>query len=84
MGGNKQVPERRPRHPTKELEVLLRAAEAHGWRVVRARKYYEAYCPCDDLHIKVVHLTPSGRMYATNLRGWFERQACWQEGHDEP
>lgn len=36
----------RPRHPTKEIEELLRSLESQGWRVEKARKYFKAYCPC--------------------------------------
>lgn len=78
MTGDKEVPDRRPRHPNKELEALICDVETHGWRVMKAKKYYKAYCPCDHEHMKIVHLTPSGRMYLVNLRKWFERQTCWE------
>lgn len=31
----------RPKHPRKELEALLKEAEAKGWRVVKGSKYLE-------------------------------------------
>lgn len=68
----------RPRHPDKELEAIIQDLELRNWRVERGRKYYKAKCPCVKLHMKTIHLTPSGRMYSTNLRKWFERQSCWE------
>lgn len=68
----------RPRHPRKELETLLRAAEDQGWTVVKGRKYYRCRCPCGE-HLKTIHLTPSDPGYARNQRAWFTRQACWKD-----
>lgn len=78
MTGEKEVPENRPRHPNKEIEAVICAIEAQGWRVMKARKYYKTYCPCDLEHMHIIHLTPSGRMYVVNLRKWYERQPCWR------
>ncbi len=69
----------RQRHPDKDLERFLRELEGRGWRVVKGRKYFKVKCGCADLHMKTIHLTPSGRMYLLNLRRWFERQSCWEE-----
>lgn len=70
----------RPRHPDKDLESILQLAEGQGWRVIRKRKYYKAYCPCGD-HLKTIHMTPSNPNYGLNLTKWLERQPCW-EGSD--
>ena len=77
--GEKKVPEVRPKHPDKELEALLCDVEAHGWRIMKGKQYFKAYCPCADQHLKTIHLSPSGSMYLTNTRKWFERQPCWKE-----
>lgn len=82
MVGRKGVPDNRPRHPDKDIEDLIRLAEARGWRIMKGRKYYKAYCPCDDEHIKTIHLSPSGTMYLVNLRKWFNRQTCWEVRDD--
>lgn len=79
MTGNKEVPERRPKHRDPDLEKLLTDAEDRDWRVMKGSKYYKCYCPCDEEHMKTVHLTPSGGRYAMNTRKWFERQGCWKE-----
>lgn len=68
----------RPRHPRKELEALLREAEAKGWRVVKPGKYFKMYCPCIDKHLETVHLTPSDPNYERNLRGLLGRETCWK------
>lgn len=78
MGGEKAVPDRRPRHPKPELEALLLDVERHGWRVMKGNGYFKCYCPCDAQHMRSVHLTPSGGRYAMNTRKWFERQPCWK------
>ena len=71
---------RRPRHPDKGIESLLREAEARGWTVIkRPRGYFKAYCVCDEKHQKWIHLTPSGTNYLKNQRKWFERQSCWED-----
>lgn len=67
----------RPRHPIKELEALLRHAEAHGWRAARGKKYFKIFCPCGQ-HKHTVHLTPSDPNYETNLRGYLKRRTCWE------
>lgn len=68
----------RPRHPRKELEAILSAAEARGWRVVRGNKF-KMYCPCADEHMKTVALTPSNPNYAKELRRQLARATCWEE-----
>lgn len=82
MSGSKEVPANRPTHPDKDLEAVICDVEDHGWRVMKARKYYKAYCPCDSEHIKTIHLTPSGRMYIVQLKAWFQRQTCWEVQDD--
>ena len=69
----------RPRHPDKELEDVLRRAEAQGWRVERRKKYYKLYCPCGFKHLKTVHLSPSDPNYLRNLIGALTRMGCWKE-----
>jgi hypothetical protein len=67
----------RPKPPRKELEALLKEAEAKGWRVVMGGRYFKMYCPCADEHLQTVHLTP-GRNYERNLRGLLRRDTCWE------
>jgi hypothetical protein len=77
-----EVPrKRRPRHPVKELEVVLREAESRGWRVEKRQKgnYFKLLCPCPEKHMRWVHLTPSGSNYETDLRHWLRRCGCWGE-----
>jgi hypothetical protein len=72
----------RPRHPDKDIEAVLREAEAHGWRVERNKGYYKAKCPCGRHANWSIKLTPSNPNYAKNLAAWFQRQSCWEEaGH---
>jgi hypothetical protein len=68
----------RSRHPRKELEALLKEAEAKGWRATKGRKYYTIWCPCPDRHRQTVHLTPSTRDYERNLRAHLRRTTCWE------
>jgi hypothetical protein len=68
----------RPRHQRKELEALLREAEAKGWRVDRAKGYFKMYCPCPEKHIVSVRLTPSGSRYEQNRRVKLRSQTCWE------
>jgi hypothetical protein len=68
---------RRSRHPNKELEQVLRDAEARAWHVTKSRKYFALRCPCGQ-HKRWVHLTPSDPRYERNLRKWLERQQCWE------
>jgi hypothetical protein len=69
----------RPRHPDKDLEKVLKAAEQQGWTVTkRPRGYFKIYCPCADKHLKTVHLTP-GSAYLRNLLGELRRNTCWKE-----
>ena len=68
----------RPRHPRKELERVLRDAEAHGWQVTKSRKYFAMRCSCGQ-HKKWVHLTPADPRYERNLSKWLERQPCWEQ-----
>ncbi|MGW5878477.1 hypothetical protein ACWFMI_18195 [Nocardiopsis terrae] len=69
----------RPRHPDKDLESVLKGAEARGWRVERRKKYYKMYCPCQDKHFKTVKLSPSGANYLKDLLGQLRRATCWEE-----
>lgn len=69
--------EDRPRHPNKELEQLLRLFEQQGWRVIKGRKYFKTYCPCEGKHKKTVHMTPSDPNYELNVRKWLQKQPCF-------
>lgn len=66
----------RPRHPKKDIEQVMRAAEARGWRFTKGRKYYKAYCPCGE-HLHTVHLTPSDPWYVVHLKYRLARTGCW-------
>ena len=68
----------RPKHQVKELEAVLRQAEAGGWCVEKGKKYFGMRCPCGK-HQRRVHLTPSNPKYLLNLRKWLQRQPCWRE-----
>lgn len=69
----------RPKHPDKDLEAILRAAELQGWRVTkRPNRYFKIYCGCADKHMKTVHITP-GKGYRRNLEAWLKRETCWKE-----
>jgi hypothetical protein len=72
----------RPRHTKKELEALLKEAEGKDWRVSQGKKYFTMKCPCQDKHLKTVHLSPSGPNYEKNLRGWLSRSTCWTREAD--
>jgi hypothetical protein len=68
----------RPRHSVKELEQVLRDAEARNWRVEGGgNSYFKIYCPCPMMHMKTVHLTPQ-RNYEKRLRRWLARRTCWE------
>jgi hypothetical protein len=69
----------RARHPRRELEAVLRAAESQNWIVKKSKKYFKMYCPCEDKHIKTVHLTPSSPKYRQDLLGQLRRATCWNE-----
>lgn len=69
----------RPKHPVKELEVVLAAAEGQGWTVTKGRKYFKMLCGCADKHMKTVHLSPSNPHYLRNLIGQLGRATCWRE-----
>lgn len=68
----------RPKHPRKELEAVLRAAESQGWAIVKTT-YFKMRCPCEDKHAKTVHLTPSNPRYLMNLLGQLRRATCWKD-----
>ncbi len=36
-------------------------------------------CPCPDMHLKTVHLTPSDPNYVRNLVGQLRRATCWED-----
>lgn len=76
-GSNMGGAPRRPRHPRKELEELLRNAERRGWKVSKGRKYFKMKCPC-GIHIKTVHLTPSDPRYLRNTLSLLARETCWE------
>jgi hypothetical protein len=69
----------RPKHPTKEIEALLRSLERDEWRVEKRGKYFKAYCgrTCRQ-HMKSIHITPSDPRYLQNLMGWLKRETCWK------
>jgi len=70
----------RSSHPVKELEAVLKAAEAKNWRITRRpRGYWKMYCPCKDLHIKTVKHSPSNPHYHTELIKELKRKTCWEE-----
>ncbi len=68
----------RPRHPRKELEQLLRDAEARDWRVDKKKRYYRCLCPCGDC-MESVHLTPSDPNYPVNKRNKMEKCPEWEQ-----
>lgn len=71
----------RPKHPKKELEQVLREAEAKGWRVEkRPNRYFKMKCPCDKAHIKTVKVSPSNPYYEKQLRAQLSRVTCWDGG----
>lgn len=67
----------RPKHPTKELEAILKEAESRGWSFTKGKRYYKGRCSCEGKHLHTVKLTPSDPKYPLNLRKWFERN-CWK------
>ncbi len=69
----------RPKHSIKELDQVLEAAWDQGWRITRDKKYWKLWCPCDDKHMKTVHLTPSNGAYKKNLLKKLERSTCWKK-----
>lgn len=69
----------RPKHPKKDLEAVLKAAESQKWIVIKASKYFKMRCPCPDKHQKIVHISPSNPMYLKNLLGQLLRATCWKE-----
>jgi hypothetical protein len=75
----------RPKHPIKELETVLKEAEAKGWRVEKGKKYFKIWCPkrCGK-HWKTVKLTPSGGTYLQNLIGQLQRATCWGDEELRP
>lgn len=69
---------KRPKHPNKNLEKLLKQLEAAGWTATKEGKYYKARCPC-GIHQKTVKVTPSDPNYERNLRGWLRRTGCLED-----
>jgi hypothetical protein len=73
----------RPRHPRKEIEEVLRYAEAHGWRVEvgGSHAWGRIYCPyndnacrCGEFCITSVWSTPRSAMnHANALRRVVDR-----------
>lgn len=69
----------RPRHPNKNLEAVLRRAEAKNWTVTKTRRgYFKMRCSC-GVHQKMMHLTPSDPNYERNLVQWLRRTGCWEK-----
>jgi hypothetical protein len=60
------------------LELILCDAEDQGWRVERGKSYYKMKCGCDTMHMKMVHISPSGAKYVQNLLGKLRRDTCWE------
>jgi hypothetical protein len=78
------APKRRPKHPNKDLEAIIRAAEDHGWTVEKnPRGYYWIKCPC-KAHQRGVHITPSDPKYPLNVSKWLERKPCWNGEEPTP
>lgn len=69
--------ERRPKHPDKDLEKVLRDGEKQGWIVNKRGRYFKMYCPC-GIHIKTVHITPH-KNYKQNLLSQLRSQTCWED-----
>jgi hypothetical protein len=71
----------RPKHPRRELEAVLKEAEAKGWRVVQGGdQQFKMYCPNPCRCIKTVRRTPSGSRYEKNLRMQLRARTCWGGG----
>lgn len=70
---------RRPRHPVKEFERLLRDAEERGWRIKRHKGYFRALCPEPCECSRSVALTPSGSRTLLNTRKKLERCVGWHK-----
>ncbi|MCW2495706.1 hypothetical protein [Jatrophihabitans sp.] len=64
-----------PKHPRKDLEMLLVAFDMASWQIERGKTYYSVKCPCGD-HKRMIHLTPSGANYGKNVQQWLKRQNC--------
>lgn len=69
----------RPRHPSKDLEQLLKEAETRGWRVEKKSKYFKALCPCPAKCMETVHVTPSDPNYVRNKRNKMSKCELWEE-----
>lgn len=67
----------RPRHPEKDLEDLLKVAEAHGWRITKRQRYYQARCPCGGCQ-ETVHMTPSDPNYGRNKLNKMSKCPEWK------
>ncbi len=72
-------PRPRPRHQRKELEQVLKIAEAQGWRIARGKAYFKMKCGCDAKHMKMMHATPSDPNYKRHLVAYLKRETCWRE-----
>jgi hypothetical protein len=69
----------RPKHQAKEIEALMREAEARGWVFTKGQRYFKGKCSCAGKHMKTIKLTPSDPNYLLNTRKWLERQSCWKD-----
>lgn len=63
----------------KEIKDVVEQITAHGWSEVPGKNYRKFRCRC-GAHTKTIHQSPSDPNYFRNLKGWFRRQDCWEEG----
>lgn len=69
----------KPKKKYTSTDEVLTEGERQGWRVERGRRYFKLLCPCPELHLKTVHLTPSDPNYVRNLVGQLRRATCWED-----
>ena len=77
----------RARHPRKELETLLRAAEVREWEVTYNSRgnYWRVRCTKCRKHQRSIHKSPSDPNYPKNVEMWFRRsQGCWDLPKEAP
>jgi hypothetical protein len=60
----------------KDIETLLGEFHLAGWVIKDPPKYYRVTCPC-GLHMRWIHLTPSGSTYVRDAIKWLYRQPCY-------
>ena len=66
------------KHRREDIEAVLEAFDAAGWRVQNPPTFYRVLCPCGD-HQRSIHLTPSGTNYGRNALMWLYRQPCYPQ-----